>query len=47
MASNRPPGSRDPLTLAKLIGDFATGQIADVVEDEKDAAAVELGRVVE
>jgi len=35
---------RDPIRLAKLIGDIATGQVADRVEDKRDPAAVELGR---
>ena len=35
---------RDPLQLAKLIGDIATGQVEDRVEDKRDPAAVELGR---
>lgn len=36
---------RDPLALAKLIGDIATGQVEDKVEDDKNPAAVELGRL--
>ncbi len=36
---------RDPFQLAKLIGDIATGQVEDRVEDGKNAAAVELGRL--
>ena len=35
---------RDPIALAKLVGDIATGQVGDVVEDKRDPAAVELGR---
>jgi len=35
---------RDPIALAKLIGDIATGQIEDAAEDRRDPAAVELGR---
>ena len=35
---------RDPLALAKLIGDIATGQVVDAVDDGKDPAAVALGR---
>lgn len=35
---------RDPISLAKLIGDIATGQVVDKVEDGKNPAAVELGR---
>lgn len=44
MATKRIPRPRDPISLAKLIGDIATGQVADAVEDGKDPAAVELGR---
>lgn len=39
---------RDPLALAKLIGDIATGQNIDAVKpapNKKNAAAVELGRL--
>jgi hypothetical protein len=35
---------RDPVRLAKLIGDIATGQVKDEVEDGKDEAAVKLGK---
>jgi hypothetical protein len=35
---------RDPFQLAKLIGDIATGQVEDRVEDHRNPAAVELGR---
>ena len=34
---------RDPLALAKLIGDIATGQVADAVEDRRDPVAVHRG----
>jgi hypothetical protein len=44
MAIKRIPRPRDPIALAKLVGDIATGQVVDAVEDGKDAAAVELGR---
>lgn len=44
MATKRIPRPRDPIALAKLIGDIATGQVADAVEDGKDAAAAEMGR---
>lgn len=44
MATKRIPRPRDPIQLAKLIGDIATGQVVDVVEDGKDQAATELGR---
>lgn len=33
------------MQLAKLIGDIATGQIKDEVEDGKNPAAVALGRL--
>ena len=44
MAEKRIPRPRDPIALAKLIGDIATGEVADKVEDGKDAAAAEMGR---
>lgn len=44
MATKRLPRPRDPIALAKLIGDIATGQVVDAAEDGKNAAAVELGR---
>ena len=44
MATKRLKRPRDPLQLAKLIGDIATGQVEDRVEDDRDPAAVELGR---
>ena len=34
---------RDPVQLAKLIGDIATGQVEDRVEDKRNPAAVALG----
>lgn len=36
---------RDPLALAKLIGDIATGQVEDKTDDGKNPAAVDLGRL--
>jgi hypothetical protein len=36
---------RDPIQLAKLIGDIATGQTTDMVDDGKNPAAVALGRL--
>lgn len=45
MATKRIPRPRDPIALAKLVGDIATGQIEDRVEDRKDPAASELGRI--
>jgi hypothetical protein len=44
--ANRPlKRPRDPIQLAKLIGDIATGQVEDKVDDGKNPAAVELGRL--
>ena len=45
MAQKRIKRPRDPIALAKLIGDIATGQIEDKVEDARNPAAVELGRL--
>ena len=45
MVVKRKKRPRDPLQLAKLIGDIATGQTEDKVENGKDAAASELGRI--
>ena len=36
---------RDSIELAKLIGDIATGETVDAVEDGKNPAAVQLGRL--
>lgn len=33
MATKRTPRPRDPIALAKLIGDIATGQVADADDD--------------
>jgi len=44
MAIKRLPRPRDPIQLAKLIGDIATGQVMDAVDDGKNEAARELGR---
>lgn len=44
MAEKRIPRPRDPIALAKLIGDIATGEVKDAVDDGKDAAAAEMGR---
>lgn len=44
MATKRLKRPRDPVALAKLIGDIATGQVEDGAEDGKNAAAAELGR---
>ena len=45
MATRRLKRPRDPLSLAKLIGDIATGQVEDKVEDTRNPAAVALGRL--
>ncbi len=44
MAITRIKRPRDPLQLAKLIGDIATGQVLDKVEDGKNPAAVARGK---
>ena len=44
MAKRRLKRPRDPVQLAKLIGDIATGQVVDEVDDGKDEAAVALGQ---
>jgi hypothetical protein len=44
MATKRLKRPRDPVSLAKLIGDIATGQVQDAVEDKRSAAAVEMGK---
>jgi ubiquinone biosynthesis protein UbiJ len=44
MAVKRIPRPRDPIQLAKLIGDIATGQVVDAVDDGKDEAAAAMGR---
>ncbi len=36
---------RDPVQLAKLIGDIATGQVEDSEPDNRNPAAVELGQL--
>ncbi len=45
MTERRIPRPRDPLALAKLIGDIATGQVEDKAEDGKNANAANLGRL--
>lgn len=45
MAQKRKKRPRDPIQLAKLIGDIATGQINDTMENDKDVVASELGRL--
>lgn len=45
MATKRLKRPRDPVQLAKLIGDIATGQVEDRAANDKNPAAVELGRL--
>jgi hypothetical protein len=46
MTNKRAARPRDPLALAKLIGDIATGQTEDKPpEDGKNANAANLGRL--
>lgn len=35
---------RDPIALAKLIGDIATGQVEDCQPDDRDPAAAARGK---
>jgi hypothetical protein len=44
MTTTRKKRPRDPVQLAKLIGDIATGQVEDQEDDGRDAAMSELGR---
>ena len=44
MTEKRKKRPRDPIELAKLIGDIATGQVPDVEDDGKDPAASALGK---
>jgi hypothetical protein len=44
MAEKRLKRPRDPIALAKLIGDIATGQVEDKTDDGKSETAAELGR---
>jgi hypothetical protein len=44
MAVKRKKPPRDPIQLAKLIGDIATNMVDDAEPDERNPAAVELGR---
>jgi hypothetical protein len=39
MATKRIPRPRDPLALAKLIGDIATGQVVDAVDETRRGRA--------
>jgi hypothetical protein len=44
VAVKRKKRPRDPIQLAKLIADIATGQVEDAEQDERDPSAVGLGR---
>ena len=45
MVEKRLKRPRDPLQLAKLIGDIATGQVEDMVIDHRAPAAVSRGKL--
>ncbi len=45
MPDKRIKRPRDPIQLAKLVGDIATGNVEDKVDDGKNPAAVALGRL--
>jgi hypothetical protein len=45
MAETRKKRPRDPIQLAKLIGDIATGQVEDREQDKRNPAAVALGKL--
>ena len=45
MAERQRKRPRDPLALAKMIGDIATGQAPDTVPDDRNPAAVALGKL--
>jgi hypothetical protein len=45
MAETRKKRPRDPIQLAKLIGDIATGQVEDCEQDNRNPAAVALGKL--
>lgn len=40
----RTPRPRDPIQLGKLMVDIMSGQVSDIIDDGKDAAAASLGR---
>ena len=42
MATKRLRRPRDPIAQAKLVGDIATKQIEDCIEDARNPAAVQL-----
>ena len=45
MTIKRTPRPRDPIQLGKLMVDIMTGQMPDTIDDGKNPAAVELGRL--
>ena len=45
MTQKRTPRPRDPVQLGKLMVDIMTGRVPDAVDDGKDAAAADLGRL--
>lgn len=45
MSTKRLKRPRDPIALAKMIGDIATGQVQDRIEDTRNPAAVQLGKL--
>ena len=45
MGELRKKRPRDPLSLAKLIGDIATGQVENREQDNRDPVAVQFGRL--
>jgi hypothetical protein len=45
MAETRKKRPRDPIQLAKLVGDIATGQVEDSEPDKRNPAAVALGKL--
>lgn len=45
MAIKRLKRPRDPVALAKLIGDIATGQLEDRIEEERKSSRAEAGRL--
>jgi hypothetical protein len=45
MAERQRKRPRDPIALAKMIGDIATGQTPDTEPDSRNPAAVALGKL--
>jgi len=44
MATEPPERPRDPVTPANLVGDIATGRVADAIEGKRDPSAVSMGK---